>query len=336
MDKLRAIQYFVAAVEAGSFAGAARQLEVSVPAVQKLVGTLERALGTALLERNAQGVRLTVAGGEYLDCCRPLLTELNATEDAIRMAATRPRGTLVVAAHEQLAHHILLPALPRFRARFPEIQLDFRTVHRITDADAQSAEILLVHGWPEATQDFVHRRLDMTRCLIVAAPEYWAARGIPEDPGELVDHDCLTMRNPAGIVIDLWEFARGDDKRSVKVNGWLITNAREVLLDCVLRGQGVARTTEITCRSQVQGGRLIPVLVDWTVQGGPPTNLLYRASARSNPRARLFIEFVTQLLQQHEAEGKFISQHPSAERPAWHRRGYGRASAALRGSDPET
>lgn len=332
MDKLRAIQYFVAAVEAGSLAGGARRLDVSVPAVQKLIGALERTLGTALLERNAQGVRPTVAGTEYMDCCRPLLAELDATEDAIKLAATRPRGTLAVALHEQLAH-VLLSALPRFRARFPEIQLDLRTVHRISDAEAQSAEVLLLLGWPEATEEFVHRRMDMARTLIVASPEYWATRGIPADPADLANHDCLTLRNPSGTVIDLWEFVRGDEKRSVKVNGWLITNARELLIECVLKSQGVVRVIETINRTLLQSGRLIPVLLDWAVQGGPPTNLLYRASARRNPRARLFIEFVTQFLLQHDAEGKFLAQQPLNERPAWHRRGYSRASAAARISD---
>lgn len=332
MDKLRAIQYFIAAAEAGSFAGAARQLEVSVPAVQKLVGSLERALGATLLERNAQGVKLTVSGSDYLDCCRPLLDELASTEESLKRAAARPSGTLAIGAHEQLAHHIVLPALPRFRARYPEIQFDFRTVHRLTDADAQAAEILLLHGWPEATQDFVHRRLGMTRSVIMASPDYWAAQGLPVDPSDLAKHECLAMRNPAGIVIDLWEFTRGVERRSVKVNGWLTSNAREVVLDAVLRGQGVGRFNEVTTRAHVQGGRLIPALLEWEVQGGPPINLLYRASARRNPRARLFIEFVLALLQQHDAEGKFLAKHPSAERPAWHRRGYGRASAAVRTS----
>lgn len=333
MDKLRAIQYLVAAVEAGSLAGAARRFEVSVPAVQKLIGALEKTLGAALLERSAQGVRPTVAGLDYLDCCRPILADLDATEESIRVAATRPRGTLAVAVHEQLAHHVLLPALPRFRARFPEIQIDFRTVHRISDADAQSAEVLLLHGWPEAPPDFVHRPLGMTRCFVVASPDYLASHGIPDDPSELARHECLTIRNPAGIVIDLWEFVRNEEKRSVKVNGWLITNAREVLLECALRGQGMARVSEMTTRTLVQNGRLIPVLLDWEVQGGPPINLLYRASARRNPRARLFIEFATQVLQQLEADGKFLIQQPSADRPAWHRRGYGRASAAVRSPD---
>lgn len=330
MDKLRAIQYFIAAAEAGSFAGAARRLEVSVPAVQKLIGSLERSLGTTLLERNTQGVRPTVSGSDYLDCCRPLLDELVATEESLSRASSRPSGTLAVAAHEQLAHHILLPALPSFHARYPEIQLDFRTVHRMTDADAQAAEVLLLHGWPEATQDFVHRKLGMTRSLIMASPDYWTVRGIPVDPSDLEHHECLTMRNPAGIVLDLWEFTRGNERRAVKVNGWLVSNAREVVMDGVIRGQGVGRFNEVTTRSHVLGGRLIPVLLDWEVQGGPPINLLYRASARRNPRARLFIEFAQQLLRQHDAEGKFLAHHPSAERPAWHRRGYGRASAAVR------
>lgn len=330
MDKLRAIQYFVAAAETGSFAGAARRHEVSVPAVHKLVVALEHSLGASLLERHAQGVRLTPGGTDYLDSCRAVLEELGAAEDLMRHAQLRPSGTLAVAAHEQLVHHVLLPALPLFRARYPDLQFDLRTVHRLGDADAQSAEILLLHGWPEATGDHVHRKLDMTRSLVMATPGYWGRCGVPDDPAELTRHDCLTMRNPAGIVIDVWEFARGEERRAVTVRGWLSSNARELVLAAVLRGEGVGRFNEVTTRQAVRSGQLVPVLRDWEVQGGPPINLLYRASARHSPRARLFIDFIHQVLAQHEAEGAFLAQHPSAELPAWHRRGYGRASAVLR------
>ena len=329
MDKLRAIQYLVAAVEEGSFAGAARRLEVSVPAVQKLLGALERQLGAALLERHPRGVRLTAGGAEYLDCARPMLAQLQAVEEALKHAGSRPGGTLVVAAHEQLAHHIVLPALPLFRAKYPEIQLDLRTVHRLTDADAQAAEVVLLHGWPEGTQDWVHRRLGMTRSLIAAAPDYWARHGVPGDPAELAQHDCLTMRNPAGIVIDLWEFARGAEQRSVRVNGWLLSNAREFIMGAVLRGEGVGRFTALTTHAHLQSGRLVPVLRDWEVLGGPPTNVLYRASARRNPRARLFLDFIQPLMLQAGAEGDG-GQPASPDPPAWHPRGYGRASATVR------
>lgn len=329
MDKLRAIEYFIAAAEEGSFTRAAHRLEVSVPAVQKLLGVLEREIGVTLFERNTQGVKLTASGSVYLDCCHPLLDKLHAVEEGLTRSTEQPSGTLAVAAHPQLAHQILMPALARFHARYSDIQIDFRTVHRITDADATTADVLLLHGWPEATQDYVHRKLGMASSLVMAAPEYWAARGVPRHPHELAQHACLMMRNPAGIVIDLWEFTRGTEKASVSVNGWLISNAREVVLDAVIGGHGVGRFNEVTTRIQVQGGRLVPVLRDWEVQGGPPINLLYKASVRHIPRARLFIDFVMQLLREVEAEGEALAHRPSTERPAWHRRGYGRASSSV-------
>ena len=330
MDKLRAIEYFIAAAEEGSFTRAARRLEVSVPAVQKMLGALEREIGVTLFERSAQGVKLTGNGSDYLDCCHPLLEELRGMEERLTRSTERPSGTLAVAMHPQLAHHIFVPALARFRARYRDIQIDFRTVHRMSDADATTADVLLLHGWPEATQDYVHRKLGMASSLIMAAPEYWATYGVPRHPRELAQHACLMMRNPTGIVIDLWEFTRGTEKASVSVSGWLISNAREVVLDAVIGGHGVGRFNEVTTRTQVQSGRLVPVLREWEVQGGPPINLLYKASARRSPCARAFIDFAMQLLREAEAEGEALAHRPSAERPAWHRRGYGRASAAAR------
>ncbi len=326
MDKLRAIEYLLAAVDEGSLTGAARRLEVSTPAVQKLLGTLEKNLGTTLFERTSRGIQLTPDGIDYVDSCRPLLDGLNEAEHALRQAANRPRGTLVVAAHEQLVHHLLLPSLPAFHARFPELELDIRTIHRITDADANQAGILLLHGWPTPAPDFVHRQFPLTRSIIVAAPSYWSEHGVPTHPIDLGRHNCLAIRNPAGIVIDLWEFTRCNESCSVKVNGWISSNSREVLLDLAIRGQGVARFTELTTMAQINAGRLVPVLRDWEVQGGPPTNLLYRASAKRYPKTRVFIDFINQILVQTQTDG-LVAKHPSAALPSWHKRGYGRASA---------
>ena len=88
----------------------------------------------------------------------------------------------------------------------------------------------------------------------------------------------MLMRNPAGILIDLWEFERGPEKAAVKVAGWLSSSGREVVLDRVLAGNGVARLNHLTTRGHLQTGRLIPVLPDWDVQGGPPINVLFRPS----------------------------------------------------------
>jgi DNA-binding transcriptional LysR family regulator len=336
MDKLKALAYFVAAVEEGSFARAALRLEISVPAVQKLVGALERGLGLTLLERGARGVRLTASGSEYLDRSRALLHELEELGHAERLlkgSGERPNGMLAVAAHPQLAHHILLPALPRFHALFPDIEIDFRTVNRLGDADAQSADVLLLHGWPEVPSDYVHRKLDGGRSFIMAAPDYWATHGIPQHPSELAGHTCLLMRNPAGILLDLWEFKRDGETIQVPVRGWMSSNAREAALDLVVGGHGVARFTELTTRGPLQAGRLVPVLREWEVQGGPPLNLIYKGSARRTPRMRVFIDFAMQCLGDLDVQASAVLPHTASERPAWHQRGYGRASATVRRSN---
>jgi len=181
----------------------------------------------------------------------------------------------------------------------------------MTDADAQTADVFVLHGWPEAN-DLVHRQLGHTRALIVGAPEYWASRGIPTHPHQLDQHTCVLMRNPAGILIDLWDFERGGEKASVKVSGWLCSSGREVVLDAVLAG------------AHLQTGRVVPVLLDWEVKGGPPVNVLFRPNQRRTPRVRLFLDFVTSLLREIDAQGE-----RNAARPHWHRPGYGRASSVL-------
>lgn len=324
MDKMRALGYFVASAEEGSFAGAARRLELSVPAVQKMVTALEKSLGVRLFERHVRGLTLTASGQTYLEACSAPFAELLAADETLRRSGQRPTGTLVIATHSQLALHFLMPALPRFRSRYPDIQVDIRVIHRLTDADAEVADIFLLHGWPEA-QDLVHRQLGHTKALIVGAPEYWASRGIPAHPSELDRHTCVLMRNPAGILIDLWEFKRGSETASIKVSGWLCSNGREVVLDGVLAGEGIARLNRLTTREYLQTGRLVPVLSDWEVQGGPPLNVLFHPHQRRTPRVRVFIDFFTALLRDLEAEGE-----ASTARPHWHRSGYRRASSVLR------
>jgi len=336
MDKLKALEYFIRSVEAGSFSRAAQRLEISVPAVQKLVGALEHQLGVILLERDTHGVRPTPAGAEYLDRCRALqleYDELRQVERRLKGSSERASGLLAVAVHPQLAHHVLLPALPRFHALHPEIEIDLRTVHRISDTDAVTADVLLLHGWPDAPPDYVHHRLGGARSLIAAAPEHWAAHGVPQHPSDLTRYACLPMRNPSGTLIDLWEFRRQDQAVQVPVRGWLSSNAREVVLDMVLGGHGVGRFTEMTTRNAVQSGRLVPVLLDWEVQNGPPVNLLFKGTARRTPRVRAFVDFVLQCVRSMQTLRDAPAAQAPTQRPAWHLRGYSRASATVRRSD---
>jgi DNA-binding transcriptional LysR family regulator len=327
MDKLRALQYFVAAAEEGSFSGAARRLEVSVPAVGKMIGALERAIGTTLVERSSRGLVVTADGRAYLDACRPLLEQLEAADSIVSRAGSRPKGTLVVGAPGFLIQHWLVPAMPAFLASYPDIQLDFRVMTRLADAEPRGADVAIVLGWPLAT-GLVHRVLARTRTFASASPDYWARLGFPKHPRDLQRHNCLCMRNPEGTVLDLWEFSKGNRQVAVPVKGNLVSDDRNVIVDAAIAGMGIARLMTFTLREPTRDGRLVAALVDWEMAHPPPINLFYRPGFRRNPRVRPFVDFLVEHFRSLAADGTEHAVIPPE--PYWYRVGTGRASAAKR------
>ena len=330
MDKLRALQYFIAAAHARSFSGAARELDVSVPAVARLTSMLEKSLGVRLFERTVQGIRLTADGASYLEACKPLLRQLSAADEALRGAAQRPRGTLVIGAPTILSQHCIQPMLPAFHQHYPDIQIDVRTVDKPAAPEAEVSELLVVYGWPDH-QGMIMRRLASTRSLVCAAPDYWARYGVPQRMKDLEQHDCLLFRDHEGTVIDYWEHEHAGRKESASVSGWLVSAHRDVVLDAVLAGHGVGRFTDLSVREPLRTGRLVPVLVEWESRQSPPIVLLYRASQRRLPRVRLFIEHMAEQFRRMEEErAPHLAVHLPPERPDWYRRRHSRASATPR------
>lgn len=326
MDKLRALQHFVAAAEEGSLSAAARRLDVSVPAVGKMITALERSIGTTLVERNSRGLVVTADGRQYLDICRPLLEQLEAADAAVSKGA-KPRGTLVIGSPAFVGQHWLLPAIPAFQASYPDIELDFRVITRLADAEPKGVDVSILLGWPLAT-GLVHRCLAQTRMFSCAAPSYWARHGFPRHPRDLERHNCLLIRNPEGTVLDLWEFTRGNRRENVAVKGSIVSDDRNLIVDAAIAGLGVARLVNLTTREPLRDGRLVAALTDWEMIGGPPVNLFYRPNFRRNARVRPFVDFVVDHFRQLTG-GRSTDPPPAQpEAPSWYRTGFGRASAA--------
>lgn len=325
MDKLRALQYFVAAAEEASLSGAARRLEVSIPAISKMVTALERRLGASLFDRSPQGLALTADGERYLESCRPLLEQLEEVDESIRAAAVRPRGEVVVGAPPFVLQNCIGPALPRFHARYPDIDLDLRIANQAGDLDAAAIDIFVLIGWQE-TPGFVQKVAANTRYEVLASPAYLAAHDRIERPGDLVGHTCLPFRNPRGVLLDLWEFERGGEKESIKVRGWLASSHRNLLFDAALAGEGVVRSADLVAQPLVRLGHLAPVLQDWNGLHAPPVTVVFRPKHRRTPRIRAFVDFVAELFRKLEAE-RGEGAVAAAQRPAWYERRSGRASS---------
>jgi LysR family transcriptional regulator, regulator for bpeEF and oprC len=330
LDRLRSLQYFCAAAEARSFSGAARTLDLSVAAVSKLVTALERELGLKLFERHAHGLSLTASGANYLEACQPALAMLADAEQQAIASTTRARGTVVVGVQPVVAQQCLTPVLLRFNALYPDIKLDIRYLIDTSEEECRGVDVLLVLGWPDRTGDLVHRKIGATGFVVCAAPAYWAAHGMPQHPRELQRHQCLAIRGNTGILMDSWDFHKGDERVSVAIHGWLLTdNAhRDMVIDVALAGGGVARLLDWHQRHgrEIATGALVPALTDWQQPDVPPVNLLYPASVSRIPRVKLVINFITQLF--GEIERQRLNPTPSSQPPEWRKAHRARASSA--------
>ena len=331
MDRLRALEYFIATAEEGSFSGAARRLGVSVTSIAKLLGALERDVGARLIDRDTQGAKVSTRGVAYLEACAPLVRQLAQAGKAVAQTQG-PERVLVVGAPGLLSRLILVPALRRFRDNHPQIQIDLRSVDHLTITDAQTRglDVLVALGWPGSVS-LVQRRLAQSRLIVCASPDYWEQHGIPARPSDLAGHQCLLVRSPEGTVLDLWRHDRGGEAEEVAVRGWLVSDSRDYVLQAVLGGQGVGRFADLSVWPHVKDGSLQPVLVEWGSQDSPPFSALYRPEARLDPQVQAFIAFLEDVLGRQESEClRVIGNRPQTARPGWYGKRHGRASATLR------
>jgi DNA-binding transcriptional LysR family regulator len=328
MDKLRALEYFVAAAEEGSLSGAARRFEVTIPAVAKMVTSLEKRLGTSLFDRSVHGLALTADGERYLESCRPLLDELTVLDEAVGAAARRAHGEVVVGAPAFALQNCVGPFLTRFHQRYPEIDLDFRIVNQVIDLEGGGIDIFVLFGWHD-TPDYVQRPIAQGRYVVCASPDYWRKHGRIEQPRDLERHTCFTFRNPRGVLLDLWEFERGAEKESIKVRGWMASSHRNLLIDAALAGEGVVRITDLIAMPLLKAGRLDPVLTDWSGLHAPPICVAFRPKHGRTPRIRVVIDFLADCFRRLEAE-RIDGRVAAAERPEWYERRYNRASSSVR------
>ena len=259
MDKLRAIEYLNRAVEFGSFASAARSLDVSTPAVAQLVGALERSLGVALLHRTTRGLSLTVDGERYYATSRKITADLRDLEQTIGPRGTKLSGTLTVGMRQAVGQNCVMPRIARFLTRFPDVQVVTKPARTDHDIDVKKLDIAVLMGWP-TERDLGVRPLAQTRYVVCASPEYWTRAGRPHEPDELRKHHCLFFRSSSEILLDRWIFAGRGERRTVDVQSRLFSDDRPWLDEAACAGAGVIRLADLTLGRYLSSGLLVPVL----------------------------------------------------------------------------
>lgn len=261
MDKLKAFEVFVTIVERGSLTRAADALRMSPTMVSTYLKRLEAYLGQKLLDRTTRRIDLTREGRRFLDAARRILTDVKAAEDAARGVRSEPRGRVRIDSPATIGRRYLLPRLPAFHNRFPEIGVDLSFSDRAVTSMPRGFDVLIRIG-PVAGVDAEVRVLGETRYVHVAAPAYVEQHGMPTHPAELERHRCIVYAATEASDGFRWSFTNGQDTRWYRPPVVMSFNDGDALAAMAIAGVGITRTLEMMVAEELVDGRLLPVFPD--------------------------------------------------------------------------
>jgi len=282
------LETFVEVIDAGGFSLAARRLGLSQPAVSRRVAALERRLGTQLLTRIGRRLRLTPAGQDLHERCRPLLVELHRIEREAS-GGKAAGGTLRVTAPPALARRLIVPSLVDFHARHPDIRIALDTSERFAELADGGFDVALRLFTPGRHADLMSRRLAAFAVVVCAAPAYLARRGTPRTPADLASHACLILAATREHAV--WSFARGSGREQVRVTGPLATNDVDALRAAAVSGLGIALLPSFAVDDELRARRLKRLLSGHELAEVPLFAVHAEARAASR-RTRAFLDFV--------------------------------------------
>lgn len=295
------LEVFVRVIKLGGFAAAARTFGMTPSAVSKLVGRLEQRLGTRLINRSTRQLQLTPEGAAFYERGMRVLADLDEAERCASANVT-PRGRLRVNANVPFGHHFLLPLVPEFLERYPDVTLDIVLTDEVIDILEQRTDVAVRAG-PLKSSSLVARKLGQTRMVIVGAPGYLKRHGTPSTPDDLMRHNLIGanyVRAQSGWPLRLGE--RGDTEFVFPVVGNAQASDGEALHRLALAGLGLARLAAFQVREDVSAGRLLPVLEAFDPGEVEEVHAVFVGQGGYLPlRVRAFLDFL--------AERVEISEH---------------------------
>ncbi|WP_085676042.1 MULTISPECIES: LysR family transcriptional regulator [unclassified Pseudomonas] len=299
MDRFSAMQAFARVVETGSFTKAADTLNMSKTSVTQLVQQLEARLRVRLLNRTTRKVNVTADGAAYYERVIRLLADIDDAETSLSSAATAPRGRLRVDVPSPLARLLLIPALPGFYARYPDIQLTLGVSDRIVDIIEENVDCV-VRGGEITDQSLVARHVGDLELGVYATPGYLQRAGTPLHPRELEEGPHRTIgylwfRTGKALPLVL---QHGEDRIEVQGRSALTVDDGNAYLAAGLAGLGVLWLPHYMAKPHLASGELVPLFEDWHL-APMPLYLAFPPNRHVSAKLRIFIDWVMELMAEH-------------------------------------
>lgn len=290
-DRLNQLSLFVRTVETGSFSRAAREFGLSQPSVSRAVASLEARLGVTLLQRTTRRLATTDVGQALALSAREALAAIDDAENAAR-GADRLSGVLRISLPTAYGVRQIIPHLPGFLSLQPGLRIELMMSDRYEDLVAEGADLALrIGNQPDSA--FLTRRLASTARIVVAAPAYLQRRGVPVAIDELADHDCLG--GPADADSTFWMFRRGGKQENVSVETRVRTGSGAGVAACAAAGLGIAVVSTWMCEEELQDGRLVQILADYSLD---PIHayVVFSSGRQPSRKARAFSDYLAAAL----------------------------------------
>lgn len=283
------LQAVLAVARRGSFRAAALDLEASTTALSNAVAKLERDIGVRLFNRTTRSVALTDAGRSFVDQVGPALDEIDNAVNAARSHQDVAAGVLRINSFATAAREAVLPLVLQFLRRYPRVHVDIVTEGRLVDIVREGFDFG-VRSADLVPQDMIVVPIRQgRRHVVVGTPHYLEQTGIPEKPSDLSQHRCICIRLPNGAPYS-WRFEKDGHAAKISVTGPVTLDEAHLARMAVLNDIGLGYFMDADVREEIEQGRLIPVLEDWSLKVAP---LCLYYPSRRNPSAafRAFTEF---------------------------------------------
>lgn len=302
MAYLDNVRTFARVYELGSMSAAARDLRISAAVASSRISQLEEHLGVRLFQRTTRMLNPTEQGQIFYAGAVRILEAVDEAEAEISDVTENPRGTLYIAAPLGVGQRLIAPAVPKFREKYPQVNIRLRLSDRRLDITAEGLDAVFILGQPEDSSLRIRKIADCSR-ILCASPDYIAKRGQPRSSADLVTdgHDCLNLRFPGAPEFQ-WPLQTPEGVKRIPVTGPLECDHGEVLTGWALDGLGIVLKPVFEVVEHLRARRLVPVLPK-----EPPVPVqmacLYAHRRRQDPKARLFIDFMVDHIQRSLPEG---------------------------------
>ena len=293
MNKLQAMEVFVQVVDCGSFTKAADALQLPKATVSTLVQSLETTLSAKLLHRTTRQVTVTSDGAAYYERCVRILSDVRDAEESLSRHRLSPSGRLRVDAPTGLSSEILLPALPDFFERYPDITMELGSSDRPVDLVEEGVDCA-VRGGELVDLSLIARRVGVVNFVTCASPAYIERFGMPEHPRDLERHRCVNYFSAKTGKIYNWDFTRDGERIELALPGVIALNDSNAYIEAGLSGLGIIFMADYLLTGHLATGRAVRLLPEW--RSDPlPVHIVYPQNRHLSAKVRVFVEWVSEL-----------------------------------------